>query len=430
MTVRKGERGQATIMMAVFMSLVMMGFLGFALDVGYFFQQERQAQAAADAAAIAAAEEYSYGNSSNVQSAANAIAALNGFDPAASTNPATVTITQPTSGNYATSSGGSPSGWVQATVTRPVPTFFLAAFNRLGTMTVAGTATAGQGETSPTCICLEGTSGMDLNMSNNSKLTATGCGVTVNSSSNNAVGVVGSATLSALSLGTVSSTWNNISNINNNGKITSSTDIVLGISSGCNPTLPTLPTYSSCTADPLTHYGNGGSTYTVGPNSGNGTTTGGNTICYNSLTIGSNNDTVTLNPGVYVINGGSLHWLSGPQKGGSGVSFFLVNGATVTIDNGANPTISAPTSGTYQNVLFYQPASNTNAMSLQGGSTTNMSGIVYAPGAALTVGNGSSSTISLGVVAQSMTLNGGCNFVSTSYSNMGTLNISTASLRQ
>ncbi|SEG17575.1 Putative Flp pilus-assembly TadE/G-like [Bryocella elongata] len=429
MTVRNGERGQATIMMAIFMGLVMMGFLGFALDVGYFFQQKRQAQVAADAAAVAAAEEYSSNNSSNAQSAANAIAALNGFSTTATTNPATVTITQPASGDYSSASTGTPS-WVQATVSKPVPTFFLAAFNGQGTMNILASAMAGYNETSPTCICLEGGTGQDLNMSNNSKLTATGCGVTVNSSSNNAVGIVGSATLSALSLGTISTTWDNSNNVNNNGKISSSTSVVLGISSGCSPALPAAPTYGTCSADPLSSVQNGGSTYTVGPGSSYGTTTsGGTTVCYNALTVGANGDTVTLNPGVYVINGGSLHFESGTQKGGSGVFFYLVNGATLTIDNGANPTLSAPTSGTYQNALIYQPSSNTSTVNFQGGSTTNISGIVYAPGANVTVGNGSSSTLNLGIVAQSLTLNGGCNLTSTNAPNQGTNNSSAATLR-
>ena len=53
----RDERGQATTFMALFMGLIMLGFIAFALDVGYLFQKKRMAQAAADAAAIAAAEE-------------------------------------------------------------------------------------------------------------------------------------------------------------------------------------------------------------------------------------------------------------------------------------------------------------------------------------------------------------------------------------
>jgi Flp pilus assembly protein TadG len=424
MTVHNGERGQATIMMAIFMGLVMMGFLGFALDVGYFFQQKRQAQVAADAAAVAAAEEYSVGNTSNAQGAANAIAAMNGFDPNATTNPATVTISAPTAGNYASSSSGTPS-WVQATVSKPVPTFFLAAFNRQRTMSILANAVAGYNESSPTCICLEGGTGQDLNMSNNSKLTASGCGVTVNSSSNNAVGIVGSATLSALSLGTISTTWDNASNVNNNGQITSSTDVVLGISSSCSPTLPTVPTWSSCTSTDPSSQHQGGASFSVGPASST------STICYSGgLTIGDNNKTVTLNPGYYVINGGTLHFESGTQLGGSGVFFYLTNGASLTIDNGANPKLSAPTSGTYQNTLMYQDISDANTLNFQGGSSTNISGIVYAPDANVTVGNGSSSTLNLGMVAQSLTLNGGCNLTSTNAPNLGTMGTSSPTLRQ
>jgi Flp pilus assembly protein TadG len=425
-----GERGQATIMMAVFMGIVMMGFLGFALDVGYFFQQKRQAQAAADAAAIAAAEEKSVGNTANVQGAANAIATINGFNTSAATNPASVTLAYPSSGNYSTQSAAQPNSWVQATVSRNVPTFFLAAFNRTSSMNVTATAVAGEGETSPTCICLEGGTGMDLNMSNNSKLTASGCGVTVNSSSSNAVGVVGSANLAPLSLGMISSSWVESSQVNNGGSINSSTDIVEGISSGCNPTMPAAPSDSTCSADPFSSIQNGGSTYTVGPGSSYGTTVNGNTICYNALTIGANGDTVTLNPGIYVINGGSLHFESGTQRGGNGVFFYLENNASLTIDNGANPNLIAPSSGTYQNVLFYQPSSNTSALNFQGGSTTTITGVIYAPGANITIGNGSSSSLTLGIVAQSLTLNGGCNLISTSQAYLGTLNISSGTLRQ
>ena len=47
------ESGQATTIMALFMGLVMLGFIALALDVGYLFRAKRIAQAAADAAAVA-----------------------------------------------------------------------------------------------------------------------------------------------------------------------------------------------------------------------------------------------------------------------------------------------------------------------------------------------------------------------------------------
>lgn len=443
--VLRDESGQTVVFMALFMGLVMLGFVGFALDMGYLFHAKRVAQGAADAAAIAAAEEYTYGNTSNVQSAANAAATMNGYNTALTTNPAQVTITYPTSGNYSNAtSTTAPSIWVQAKVSEPVSTFFLGAFSQgTRTMTVTATSMACGGQGSPTCICLEGQTGQDLNMSNNAKISST-CGITVDSSSSNAIGVVGSASVCAQTLGTVSSNWDNSSNINNNGSICSTTKIVQGITSQCAPSMPAAPTYTSslCTADPGSHY-QGGATYTVGPgsNSAYTNTQNGNTACYNSLTVGANGDTVTINPGIYVISGGTLHFESGTTLGGNGVFFYLANGANVVIDNGANINLvaggntesggsTAASTGAYNGILIYQPASDTQTVSVQGGSSAYINGSIFAPGAAITLGNGSGTNVQAGIVAQTLTMNGGGTLTNSSSTSFGTLNTGVAKVTQ
>jgi Flp pilus assembly protein TadG len=407
-----------------------MGFLAFALDVGMLSRQKRMAQAAADAAALAAAEEVSAGASSNEQTVANAIAKMNGFDTTLSTNPATVTLSTPSSGNY------SGSSYVQATVSRPVPTMFLRAFrSSWATMTVSATSIAGGSQTSQTCVCLEGTSGEVLNLSNNAKLNATSCGLVDNSTSSNALGIVGSATLTALTLGTVSSNWNNSSNINNGGSIASSTDIVQGITSTCGPTMPTAPTYSSCVADPGGSYG----TFTWGPASAS------SVVCYNALTVGANGSTCTLNPGIYVINGGELHFESGANShsnlGGNGVFFYLTGSASLVIDNGANVNLvaggatesgggTAPTVGSYNGIVVYQAAADTQTVQIQGGSSTFMNGALYAPGANIDMANGSGGTIEGGIVASSLTMAGGAILNATTDTNEGSLSIGSPKMVQ
>jgi len=451
MRILRNENGQATVFVALFMGLAMLGFLAVALDVGYLFREKRMAQAAADAAAIAAAEEDSYGgDSGNAQAAANAVAKENGFDTTLSSYPATVSITSPSTGTYSTGgSSAQPSAWVQATVSRPIPTFFLSPFNHnFGTVTVSATAVAGGGLSSPTCICLEGASGQTLNMSNNAKISASSCGITVDSSSSNAVGVVGSANICSESIGSVG-TWDNSNNVNNGGSVCSTTKVVQGISTTCAPAMPAVPTYSSCSNDPFSSINGGGVKYTVGPNSSYGTTTGGNTICYKGLTVNGNGDTTTLNPGIYVINGGELHFESGTNGGGQGVMFFLTNGASLVIDNGANVNLvaggntesgggTAPSTGIYNGILIYEdpggsPSTDTGdsaTVSVQGGSSAYFSGAIYAPLAPVTLGNGSSSTVNADIVAQSLTMNGGGTLTSTASSNLGTLNISVAKLTQ
>jgi hypothetical protein len=267
-------------------------------------------------------------------------------------------------------------------------------------------------------------------------LTATGCGITADSSGSDAIGVVGGSTLSATSLGTVSTTWDNSSNINNGGSISSGTTIVQGISTRCSPALPAVPSYnaSECTADPIGSQ-QGGATYSVGPGSANSTTQGGNLVCYTSLNIGSNGDKVTLNPGIYVISGGALTFASGANSvsnlGGNGVFFYLTGSASLTIANGANVSLTAPSSGTYSGDLVVQAAADTQAISIAGGANTSFNGTIYAPSAAVTLSNGSSTTITADIVATSLTLTGGGTLSSAAgSSSMGTMNISVAKITQ
>jgi Flp pilus assembly protein TadG len=428
MKVLRDESGQTLVVVAAFMGLVAIGFLAIAIDVGTLFRAKRMAQAAADGAALAASEEAVAGYSSNEQTVANAMAKLNGFDTTLGTNPATVTLTTPSTGNF------TGSAYVQATVSRPIQTVFLGAFSSSkATMAVSAMAIAG-GQSSQTCVCLEGTSGEALNLSNGSTLTASGCGLVNNSSSSNAIGVVGSSTLTAFSVGTVSSTWDNSSNINNGGSIVSS-HIVQGITSKCAPAMPTAPTYSSCVADP----GGSAGTYTWGPASAGGV------VCYTALTIGANGSVVTLNPGTYVITTGELHFESGANGhsnlGGNGVFFYLTGTASLVIDNGANINLvsggatksgggAAPTVGAYNGIAVYQAASDAAAMSIQGGSITYLNGALYAPSAAMTVGNGSGATLNGGVVASSLTMNGGGTLSAVVDTNEGSLSYGSASLVQ
>jgi len=324
---------------------------------------------------------------------------------------------------------------VQAVVSKPIPTIFLQVFKPgTNTLTVSATATADEGQSSPTRICLEGTSGEDLNMSNGSSISAPNCGVTVDSSGSNAIGMVGGTSLTAQTLGTVSSTWDNSGNISGGSSIASSTKIVKGITTSCGPAMPTAPTYGTCRADP----GGTSTSFTAGPSSSSGT------ICYQSLTLGSNNTSDTLNPGTYVITG-YLTFNSGTgghsNLGGNGVFFYLTGTASLTIQNSANVNLvagglqtsggaTAPTVGNYSGILFYQAASDTQAVTVDGGSNAYMQGNFYAPSAAVTLNNGTTSTTNGDVVAKTLTMAGGGKLLSSPGSNLGTLNIGVAKLSQ
>jgi len=266
---------------------------------------------------------------------------------------------------------------------------------------------------SQNCIYALAGSGTTISMSNNAKLTATGCGVVDDSSSSSAISVVGSASLTAASVGVVGGAVTN-----NNGSI--SPAAISGTVPSSDPLAYLSPppyTASSCGSDPLTHYGNGGSSYSVGPGSTYSTTQGGNTVCYTSLTLGVNADTVTVNPGIYVITG-ALTFASGATLGGTGVTFYLVGSGSVNIGNNASLTFTAPTTGTYDGILFFQDRADTNAASIQGGASSSLTGILYFPAAALSIGNGSSSTITSPLIASTITLVGGSTLQDNDYASV------------
>jgi hypothetical protein len=153
---------------------------------------------------------------------------------------------------------------------------------------------------------------------------------------------------------------------------------------------------SSCLANPNL---GGGGTFTIGPS------TAGGTICYNGLQIG-NGATATLKPGIYIING-SLTVNGGSPVTGTGVTFYFPAGGSLNLSNGATFNLTAPTSGTYDGILFYQNRSNSTAVSIQGGTTSTLVGILYFPDANLTLSGGSSTSTYASVVASTLTFSGG-----------------------
>jgi len=436
MRILNDERGQAAILLASFLALAALGFMALAIDTGYFLHEKRMAQSAADAAAIAATEEFTSGNSGNMQGVANAMANLNGFNTTLAKYPASVVInTPPLYGTYAGN-----SNYIEAIVTRPVPTLLLGAFNPTrNTLTVAARAVAGGGQNAPTCICLEEPSGMGLNMSNDAQINATNCGVTVDSDSSNAVGVVGSAGINALSLGTVSTNWDNSSNVNNAGTISSSTKVVTGVAA-CSPTIatPTLPPGITCYPNPINGYvlspGYNGN-YTLPLNGASQMVNGqaqalpnevptSGVVCYQSLNL-SDAASVTFSPGYTYYIEGDFTTGGGAPVSGSGVNFYIAG--NVDIANGVTVNLSAPSTNGVPGTLFYVAGST---VTIEGGSNSNFSGLIYAPSAAVTLDNGTGTTTDMDFVAQSLTMAGGASLNSYANTNLGTLNTTVAKLSE
>lgn len=387
------ESGQTLVVAAISLT-VMLGFVGFATDMGVQLREKRLVQTAADASAMAAASQLiplygQNGLNTNMSTAGLAAATQNGFTNGS--GGATVNLYDPpTDGPYA-----GVSGYVEAVVSQNSPTWFMKAVGT-SSMTVTGEAvsTLGQGST---CIYALGTSGIALNGNNSGGIYAPGCGVQDNSN----ISVVGSANITAQSLGVVGSAAANAGNINNGGSTSPSpTYGVAPVSDPLAYLTPPSYTPSSCTAPPAA--GQGGwvspGSATIGPASGG-------TVCYNGLTI-ANGMNVTLNPGTYIING-TMSIQGGTTVTGSNVSFYFPSsGDTLSIANGTTVSLSAPTTGGLAGILFWQSSADTTAINLAGGSSVSLQGTFYAPSAALTLSNNNGTNIYLDLVVNSFTITG------------------------
>ncbi len=356
------RRRGLTMALAALLMPVVVGAMALALDCGVMYLQRRQAQTAADAAALAGAYAlYNGSNFSVAQSAAIDIGAQNGFTIPEGD------VTQPKSTQVA----------VQVTATPP--RFFSSLWGN-GNLTISASATAATDVNAGSrpysnyaILVLDPTSSGALTLSNNTEITDSNqinapSGIQVNSSSPTAVTATNKAHIDVP--------------VSIVGGYTTSNSAYFGgtVTTGA-PVVPDplaslpVPSVPTATSTPATSYSGNGS-YTMQPGS-----------YTQSVTI-SNPATVTMQPGLYYFqNGASLTIESGGGLNGSGVTLYMDGGGTINFTNLSLTTLSAPTSGTYQGVVYFQDRNSTTTPTFGNNATINLSGTFYAPAAAISFQN-------------------------------------------
>ena len=243
---------------------------------------------------------------------------------------------------------------------------------------------------------LDPTASQAFTAGNGATATLSSCGLAVNSDSSTALTVTGGAHVTASSIQVVGGY-----SINNGGSTTPTP------TTGAPPTADPFanvpsPSIGTCLNHPnYTQWGTNG-TYQIYP----GTYCGGLAV--------SNGVTGYFNPGVYVIDGGGIQFGSGTVIG-SGVTFYITgtsftNNQLVSINNGMTVNLSAPTSGTYQGLLFFQDRTINNtalSSSFGGGASMTLTGAMDFPTTALQFNNGSSSTANVAIIGRTVSLEGG-----------------------
>jgi len=339
--------------------------VGLAADTGYFFDCRRRMQTAADAAALAGAEQLRRGGSP-VGKAGKDAATANGFTTDASTS--VDVYAQPHSGYY----DGNPS-YVEAIISQTRPTLFMGILG-LPSAKVSARAVAGV-QDSPNCIYALGQTGTGLATNGSGSSLSAACGIVVNSSLNAGSGAVFGTSVA------IAGTYS--------GSCSSSDP------SGCRTGVPPQPDPLAQVAEPQVSGCDFGVPTPVNVSGGVATLNPG--VYCDGISIGSG-ASVTFQPGVYILNGGGLSVSGNSTIQGTGVTFYNTaqgnhSYAPVTLTGGTLGFLSAPTSGPTEGMLFFQdrtitPKSNQSTNVIAGSSNLNFNGTFYFPTTNLTFSGG------------------------------------------
>jgi Flp pilus assembly protein TadG len=361
------RRGNALVITGAALPLII-GSAGIATDTIQWVLWKRQLQRVADSAAEAGAYAKVAGatldNCSTISSAAYTApvaydAKKNDYLPQ---TPTCTASNPPSTGSYTGDSNA-----VQVTVSLQRSLSFSSIF--LSTApTITATATATIVPSGKYCVVsLESgsTTGIDATGSTNVSL---GCGMITNSTSLSAAVATGSSSVTATPIAAVggipSSTHWGTGTVLQPFTIAEADPFI-----GVTPTAPSGTCNGSVTVQPS-------ATATLSPG------------CYSSLDLKGN---VTLSPGTYYIDGGNVNINSGANVTCSGCTIVLSNSSSnsigsITLNGGATMNMTAPDTGTYAGILFYQDrrAGSDNNITINGNSSSTFQGAFYFPKADLT----------------------------------------------
>lgn len=381
------DQSANAVVVSAFSILAMVGGAGLATDTIQWTLAKRQLQRMSDSAALS-----------------GAFTLARGADPTASVNAeigrytfltlAGRTIeTPPTAGPYA---GNSRAVRVILDTEKRLPfsSMFFTETPRFRATATAAAVSFGSycvislENTAATGVTFQGSASVDL-----------GCGISTNSQGTEAVYAGGAATVNASPVSAV-------------GLVPASSNYSAGT---------VLNSYSIAQADPFASvalpsgYSCSGQ-LSVGPNQVRTVrNSGGGVQCFRGMDL---KGTVNFDPGTYVIDGstnGTLNVNSGAVVRCTGCTFIFTTTssdmstvATVKMNGNANWQVTAPETGPYAGIMFYQDRrAQAGSNSISGGSTSLMRGAIYFPSQHVQfTGNATMDTRCVQIVARNVTFIG------------------------
>ena len=380
-----GDRRGVIVVMFALMLPILIGFLGLGVEVGLWYKERRDMQAAADAAALAGAYELAEDRSSNIGTVAQREAENNGW----TSGSGTITIRSfPFNGTFpaAPSAYSADAETVQVALTRQVSLLFAGYFLGSGNSVTINTKAVGKAVAGATTACV-----LALGSGNPSGA------LTVSGASN-------SVTMSGCTMATNSTNANAVKNLTgvmsadciySAGGIQGTPTTTACASPGKSNQPPVTDPYATITEPTVSNCGSNSYSLTGANNTG---TISAGTYC--SISVNANNGTLTLNTGTYFIDQGDFTVTSnnstvnatggvtivfGDSSGGGNCGRLNIAGAGVV-------NITAPTSGTLAGIAFYRgPSCDAGSgMTLTGSSSSTIIGALYAPTSSLSMSGGTS----------------------------------------
>nr|WP_257784388.1 pilus assembly protein TadG-related protein [Mesorhizobium loti] len=322
---------------------IVVGAAGFGVETSYWYYNSLKLQATADAAAYAGAlEQISGSDKPTIVAAATQSAATNGLGSGT-----IVVNTPPVSGPNTAKKA------VEVIVAQNVDRIFTSIFTQ-GQVPEQARAVALITNASKACmLALDPSASQAALFSGSTSVKVTGCSVMANSNASDAIKLQGSASLQADCL---------ISG----GGVSLSNPVTTVCAAPITQALPAADPFADLPAPAASNPCQNANKSSLGPG----------TYC-NGLSLSG---TVTLQPGVYVIQSGDFKVNANANVSGDGVTIYLAGGSRVSMNGNATVSLSAPTSGTYSGVLMYGDRTSTGGQDTFNGTATSLlTGALYFP---------------------------------------------------
>jgi hypothetical protein len=381
---RRDDSGNYVLIGALAMP-VLVGMAAFGTEQGILLHKQKVMQHAADSAAVAAAVAVAAGANDNGASQARAIAANYGFPLSIVGNINVAVSSPPSTGSFVSNRAA-----IEVRISQPQPRIFSLIWGSTYHNVAARAVATPQGQ--PCILALDPTASASYSEQGTASVKLVNCAIIDDSSSSSAISLGGGGTVSTTFVGVVGG-------ISGASNITAAYGTMTGYHYTSDPYASVnYPAYNGCDKHNYSAHG----TETISP----GVYCGGL-----KLTAGAN---VTLSPGIYYLDGGSLSMTGQTTLKGTGVTLVFTSSsgsgyATASIAGGATLQLTAPTSGPTSGIALFGDRSEPlgTAYSLTGGDSQTIGGAIYfAKGAIQWSGNADGNQKCTQIVADTVQLTG------------------------